>query len=139
MNCSGEYLSSQGIYGSQQKHFNLSIGAWRTVRWNEHHGGLAVKRKWKIKWKENRCAKKHIKYPVLVNDHALYLPVGNAGVFSNREDCDLRLLRSIEKMTFLFFSDLKYCVFNLMENQAVRSLLKLLPHPTFQSLSSCYY
>lgn len=43
------------------------------VGWNEHGGGLAVKRKWKVKWKENRYARKGIEYPTIVNDHAYRL------------------------------------------------------------------
>lgn len=28
-----------------------------------------MKRKWQVKWKENRCVRKGIKYPTLVTDH----------------------------------------------------------------------
>lgn len=51
------------------------------VGWNEHGRGLAVKRKWKVKWKGNRYARKRIKYLTLVDDHAYRLHVGNACVF----------------------------------------------------------
>lgn len=110
----------------------------------EHGGwwvGMSMVGSWlrKGSGKENRCARKGIKYLTLVSDHS-YSYMLEMPVFF-WENCDVHLLHSEERMTLLFFprSEILCWFLTYKENRTVRSLLKLLLHPTFQSLSLCYY
>lgn len=135
MNSSGEPLSLNGIYNSQEKHLNCDL---------EHRGswvGMAVKRKQQIKWKENRRVRKSIRYLTLVNDHThsymMEMPV--FFLTERRLWCALTVQYRKDGISLLLRSE-RFCLFwTYTENQTVQSLLKLLSHSIIQSLSSCYY